>query len=78
MAIVTMKITMKNDSLTLETAVNSKLELGNAQIVYAMTIRPGIPFWIYPNEIKIQNNSEKSIFKNKLFGASGLRTTFIQ
>jgi hypothetical protein len=73
-----MKITMKNDSLTLETAVNSKLELGNAQIVYAMTIRPGIPFWIYPNEIKIQNNSEKSIFKNKLFGASGLGTTFIQ
>ena len=44
MADVTMKLTMKNVFLTLETAVNFKFLLGNAQIVYAMKIKPGIPF----------------------------------
>ena len=44
MADVTMKLTMKNVFLTLETAVNFKFLLGNAQIVYAMKIKPGMPF----------------------------------
>ena len=39
-----MKVTLKNVFLTLETAVNFKFLLGNAQIVYAMKIKPGIPF----------------------------------
>ena len=41
---VTMKVTLKNVFLTLETAVNFKFILGNAQIVYATKIIPGIPF----------------------------------
>ena len=44
MANVTMKITLKNVILTLETAVNFKILLGSAQIVHAMKITPGIPF----------------------------------
>ena len=39
-----MKVTLKNVILTLETAVNFKFILGNAQIVYAMKIKPDIPF----------------------------------
>mgnify|MGYP006976020778 CR=1 FL=1 len=41
---VTIKITLKNVFLILETAVNFKFLLGNAQIVYAMKIKPDIPF----------------------------------
>ena len=44
MANVMMKQTTKNVSMILETAVNSKFGMGNAQIAYAMKIKLGIPF----------------------------------